>query len=136
MEFRSNERKPLALHVVISYPGLGLVCGRTRDVSLGGMFVETGQVILPRNQQVGLCFHLSVSGDDLLCVADARVVHNGLHGVGLGFRHMEKRSHEALREVLGWPTAAVPINTGHAVRRPGRAGAPSPEAWEAGGGAR
>ena len=126
MEFRSNERKPLALHVVISYPGLGLVCGRTRDVSLGGMFVQTGQVILPRNQQVGLCFHLPISGEDLLCVADARVVHNGVHGVGLGFRHMETRTHDALREVLGWPAVGFPVDADAPARPVARAAAHQP----------
>lgn len=134
MEFRSNERKPLALHVVISYPGLGLVCGRTRDVSLGGMFVETGQVILPRNQQVGLCFHLSMSGDDLLCVADARVVHNGTYGVGLGFRQMEKRIYEALRELLGRPAAEVPIDTARPGRQKTGVSIASGESWKAVGG--
>lgn len=131
MEFRSNERKPLTLHVVISYPGLGLVCGRTRDISLGGMFVETGQVILPRNQQVGLCFHLPMAGEDLLCVADARVVHNGQRGVGLGFRQMEKRTQEALREVLGLPAQRGAIHATAPARRPTR----SPgELWEVLGG--
>jgi len=136
VEFRSNERKPLALHVVISYPGLGLVCGRTRDVSLGGMFVETGQIILSRNQQVGLCFHVPVSGEDVLCVADARVAHTGMNGVGLSFRHTEKRTQSALREVMGWPTAGVSRHPKQSARKSQPPSADAPESWDAMGGAR
>jgi len=97
------------------------------------MFVETGQVILPRNQQVGLCFHLAVCGEDVLCVADARVVHNGSRGVGLGFRQMEQRTQEALRDVLGRPAADVSVNAAISGRRPARAGGASGESWEAAG---
>jgi hypothetical protein len=100
------------------------------------MFVETGQVILPRNHEVGLCFHVPVSGEDVLCVADARVVHTGARGVGLGFRHIDKRALNALRDVMGWSSGGDVVEVKGPGARPLPRDAIEVDSWESVGGVR
>lgn len=58
MEHRLSLRNPLTMNVVIYYNGLGLLQGRSIDVSRHGMLVDTGPMTLPLHAMVDLAFPL------------------------------------------------------------------------------
>lgn len=58
MEHRLSLRMPLTMNVAIYYNGLGLLQGRSLDVSRHGMFVATGPMILPLHAIVDIAFPL------------------------------------------------------------------------------
>ncbi len=68
MNSRSSVRRRLALRVVLGYPKLGMLSGSTRDLSRGGMFVETGRVTLPRNERVRVYLYLPGPEEERFCV--------------------------------------------------------------------
>ena len=100
MDFRLHVRKPLALDAVVSYPQLGLFSVRTRNVSIGGMLIETEGMFLPRGEDVYVCFRVYNVDDDRLCTTPARVVHTSFSGTGLKFRGLDLDSREALSALL------------------------------------
>ncbi len=100
MEHRCSSRKPLMLDVVIGYNAIGLVQGRTRDVGLGGMFVETGCVELPVNAVVQASFILEKNGRKAACQAKALVVHNQSLGAGLMFNDLNDDLYSTLHDIL------------------------------------
>ena len=58
MEHRLSLRTPLSMNVAIYYNGLGLLRGRSLDISRHGMFVETGTMVLPLHAFVDVAFPL------------------------------------------------------------------------------
>jgi hypothetical protein len=58
MEHRLSVRTPLTMDVAIYYNGLGLLRGRSLDVSRHGMFVTTGPMVLPLHAIVDVAFPL------------------------------------------------------------------------------
>jgi len=58
MEHRLSFRTPLTMNVAIYYSGLGLLQGRSLDVSRHGMFVHTGAMTLPLYAIVDVAFPL------------------------------------------------------------------------------
>ena len=105
MNSRSSVRRRLALRVVLGYPKLGMLSGSTRDLSRGGMFVETGRVTLPRNERVRVYLYLPGPEEERFCVADARVVHSRRDGVGLAFEQLDEVTRSALSELVALPVA-------------------------------
>ncbi len=100
MEHRYAPRKPVALDVVITYQALGLVHGRTMNIGLGGMYIETGRVELPVNALIKTAFFLDEDGLRKPCSADAMVVHSCTYGAGLMFNDLDDELHVALRRLL------------------------------------
>lgn len=101
MEHRCAERKPLELDVVLSYRALGFVQGRTRDVSLGGVFVETGCIQLPVNAVVQASFMLTPdSGAVRSCSTEAMVVHGNENGSGLMFNDLDDDFSGLLKQLM------------------------------------
>ena len=100
MDSRSSMRRRLALRVVLGYPKLGMVSGCTRDLGLGGLFVDTGRVTLPRDAVVRVYLHLPGPEAEHFCVADARVVHSRGGGAGLAFHRLDDASRSALNEMM------------------------------------
>jgi hypothetical protein len=101
MEHRYAERRPLALDVVLSYRALGFVQGRTRDVSIGGMFVETGCIQLPVNAVVQASLVLSPeNGVTSNFSTEAMVVHSKTDGSGLMFNDLDQDFCGMLRRLM------------------------------------
>ncbi|HEC16925.1 MAG TPA: PilZ domain-containing protein [Sedimenticola sp.] len=100
MEHRCAIRKPIALDVVISYQALGLVQGRTINIGVGGMFVETGCVELPVNALVKTSFFLEDDGLQRPCNTSAMVVHSQDSGAGLMFNDLDDELHEVLHRLV------------------------------------
>ncbi|USF86346.1 PilZ domain-containing protein [Candidatus Endoriftia persephone] len=107
MEHRCNQRKPMSINVVLNYRNLGLVTGRTRNLSLGGMFIDIGVIKLSRNAVVELSFPVACGSGTQQCKAKALVVHHGSDGVGLMFCEMDSKVRQMLRMVLfGYATVS------------------------------
>jgi len=89
VDHRWSERLPLRIDVVMQYDALGLVSGKTRDISNDGMFVETGIIRLFPNDSLILTFADPLQEDGTLVTVAAVVRHATEDGVGLqldGFR--------------------------------------------------
>lgn len=86
MDHRWSERSPLQISVVMDYAPLGLIAGRTRDISSEGMFVETGRILLYRNDSVAISFANPHGEDRCVMTVEACVRHVTENGVGLMFR--------------------------------------------------
>ena len=86
MEHRLSLRTPLTMNVAIYYNGLGLLQGRSRDVSRHGMFVATGAMVLPLHAIVDVAFPLeSGKRSGAPQRTPAMVVRLAREGVGLMF---------------------------------------------------
>ncbi len=72
MEHRWSARRFLGGEVTVSHPRYGIIRALLRDISLGGMLVETGRVELPVNTPVVVSFMLQ-NGD--------RSNHHRLHSM-------------------------------------------------------
>ncbi|VAX10866.1 hypothetical protein MNBD_GAMMA26-785 [hydrothermal vent metagenome] len=100
MEHRCVVRKPIALDVVINYRALGLVQGRTSNLGIGGMFVDTGCIELPVNALVETVFLLDDNGRQIPCKTEAMVMHSDSGGAGLMFNDLDHALHASLHRVL------------------------------------
>ena len=45
-ERRWNQRLPVAMNIIIYYSGLGLIQGKTKNLSLDGAYIDTGRISL------------------------------------------------------------------------------------------
>ena len=101
MEHRWAERKDVELDVVLNYRGLGLVQGRTRNISMGGMFVETGCIRLPVDALLETSFLLTRENDfRRSCETQAMVVHSDELGAGLMFNELDEGFCEILKQLM------------------------------------
>ena len=86
MEHRLSLRTPLTMNVAIYYNGLGLLQGRSLDVSRHGMFVATGPMLLPLHAIVDVAFPLlSGKNSGVPQRTPAMVVRLTSKGIGLMF---------------------------------------------------
>jgi len=86
MEHRLSLRTPLTMNVAIYYNGLGLLQGRSLDVSRHGMFVVTGPMVLPLHAIVDVAFPLeSGKRGKVPQRTPAMVVRLANEGIGLMF---------------------------------------------------
>jgi hypothetical protein len=76
------------------------VAATARDISIGGVLVDTGAIRLPRNSQVYVYFKLSRSGAAAPYRFAARVVRSSERGAGLMFSDFGPRALHNLRELL------------------------------------
>ena len=97
---RWSERKPIALEVALYYPPVGTIMGRTRDVSLEGMFVETHGAELPVEAELEISFVTEGANKSHEHHVPAYVVHGGREGVGLMLRHIDYSDFYALRYMI------------------------------------
>ena len=90
----------MSVDVVVNYRSLGLVKGRTRDIGLGGMFVETGRVNLPVNAMLDVSVLIEGAHGMSPFRTGAIVVHSAEGGVGLMFTDVPLKLKETLHEML------------------------------------
>lgn len=97
MEDRANARKATMIRVILDYPSLGLVSGTARNISVDGMYVETGGAILPRNTPVKALFSLEMDGRITAFQQATSVTWLGQEGLGLTFQGPDHALSGALR---------------------------------------
>jgi hypothetical protein len=100
MEHRRSVRKRLRQRVTLDAPHIGSVAVKTRDLSLGGAFVETDSFVLPFNARVVVSFKLPHREPSSGFRVDAMVVRRAPTGAGLMFLRMETDVIHALSHAL------------------------------------
>ncbi|SCZ49640.1 PilZ domain-containing protein [Thiohalomonas denitrificans] len=84
MEHRRGRRKRVQMHAVVRYEQLGLFSGRVRDIGPGGMGIEAGPIMIPRDARVEV--HFRFPGDDQTGYALVAAIAWTAHGeMGLAF---------------------------------------------------
>jgi hypothetical protein len=99
-ERRWNTRKPMQLDVALVYDGLGILRCRTRDISLAGLFVETGPIVLPHHAAIEVVMEGGGGLPRPTCRLPALVVRVGEDGAGAMFRDLEARGLNFLQALL------------------------------------
>lgn len=100
MEHRWNARKSVNGDVLIESPRLGKIRAVMRNVSIGGMLVETPATTLPLNTPVMVGFRLPVGESDGGYHLEAMVVRRADKCAGLMFLNLGFGTVECLRERL------------------------------------
>lgn len=103
MEHRCSIRKPLGIRVLIYKHGLPVQSGLSRNLSLGGVFVETGTYCWRRNECLEVEFAAAGGCGFRL---PALVVHQRQGGVGLMFDALDADQRHRLRRLL-FPAATT-----------------------------
>lgn len=104
MEHRWSVRKPHQCSVIVDCPRIGLAAMQLRDIGIGGMFVETGQVDLRLNATINVAFAL----DRKEFCLPAMVVRCTERGAGLMFLESELEVLRTLRSALSAADALTP----------------------------
>jgi hypothetical protein len=108
MERRWTERTPINVPVDLSYAGMQSGECRTRDIGLGGVFVEIpGAANLAQETPVELTFKLGSGADVTKHRIHARVVRVAADGVGMMFRDFDAGAFRSLQEVLRYKQGEV-----------------------------
>lgn len=97
---RWADRKRLQRAVTLEGAGVDTHVASMRNVSLGGAYIETGPVCLPRNARVIVQFELGHRGALREFRMEATVVRTTAHGAGLMFRDTPPGDIERLSEAL------------------------------------
>jgi hypothetical protein len=122
MQTTEGEFKPLALSVVVYCRGLGMVRGRTRNLGIGGMVLDTGVVRLPQDEEVELAFMLDGADSDAeLHQLTAQVVRTSDRGTELVFTDFEPSTMRLLRRALDGDSRRAPPSARRPSRGPSRA---------------
>lgn len=97
MEHRLSERRPINLDVLIFHQGLPVGRGRTRNIGLEGMFIETE--IRDFSEGTTLDIELNVDGDEgeQRVRLPGLVVHRNREGMGLMFLTLAPEIHDTLQ---------------------------------------
>ncbi|NIA01193.1 MAG: hypothetical protein GWP13_00235 [Planctomycetia bacterium] len=98
MEHRCSVRKPVELQLLLYKHGLPIQRGVSRDLGLGGMFVETGTRTWRKNENLEIEF-LGENGQSAIRLS-ALVVHHSSAGVGLMFNAVSNEQRRVLRGSL------------------------------------
>ena len=95
---RQHPRAPLATQVV--HPE-GSLIGFSKDISLGGMFIELAQAV-PVSTRLQVLFHLEDGGDAIR--TEAEVMYSILKlGVGIRFCHLDVAARERIEAYVAAP---------------------------------
>lgn len=106
MERRWTTRTKIAVDVDVSYAGK-ITAWKTRDIGLGGVFVEIGNTLLDKDEQVELVFNLRVPEVLGLPTIRAKVVRLEDNGAGLMFKDFDAAAFRALQKVMRYVDPVV-----------------------------
>lgn len=100
MDQRWSTRIPIDLDVLLDYPSLGLIRGRARDISLEGMFIETGQIALAADEALAVAFVLDSGQHKKPYNLKAKVVHTANRGAGVVFHNIDAEAAQCIKKIL------------------------------------
>ena len=83
---RCSNRLPVVLIAVLSQNNQVILGGKTRNISMKGLFVETGPVTLAPGTRIDVQLNANEGSMEPLFHAEAEVVHRSCEGMGLAFR--------------------------------------------------
>jgi len=99
MEQRWSTRTPVKLDVDMAYEDKEEDCS-TRDIGMGGVFLEMGSILPPVDTMVELIFKVGATDKRTKHKIKAKVVRVAYDGIGLMFRDFDAGTFRALQEVL------------------------------------
>lgn len=97
---RWSARKPIALNVAIYYDRLGLLPCKTLDMSMEGMFINTGRITLSTDAKVDAVLTSHYGSESQQLRLPARIVRVNSEGAGLRFHSFDSDTYYLLKEVL------------------------------------
>lgn len=100
---RVAPRQPIELDVTLMVSGQPPFSGKTRDASLGGVFIETNISRLPGKTDVYLALALPIAGNTQHHRVRARIVRQTENGAGMVFADPGIDVIHALRKVIYRP---------------------------------
>lgn len=106
MELRASPRRQLSIEVEVGMDGEPTQLCKTRDVSLGGVFVASTSRLLNEGADLQLYFHIPGEHATRHGIR-ARVVRVSSDGAGLAFRDPDVTEFRTLQEILRYSSATV-----------------------------
>jgi hypothetical protein len=103
MEQRWSLRKSVTFEVQVAYKCHPVIRGRSRNIGLEGLFIETGIVVPPVGCRVEMEFGLPTGGDPQRIHMPAVVVHRGEDGCGVAFHAFNSRVFRLIEQLLYTP---------------------------------
>lgn len=97
---RWSARKSVTLNVAIYYNRLGLLPCKTMDMSMEGMFVNTGRITLSTNAKVDAVLTSHYGAESQQLRLPAKIVRVNAEGAGLRFHSFDSDTYYCLREIL------------------------------------
>ena len=97
---RWNARVPCIINVALYYGGLGLLPCQTRNISLDGMFVETGRIMLSPESPVEVVFSRPAGKtirQQRLCAQIIRITNTG---AGIMFNNIDMAAYQFLQKMI------------------------------------
>lgn len=98
---RWSARKSVALNVAIYYNRLGLLPCKTMDMSMEGMFIDTGRITLSTDAKVDAVLTSHYGSESQQLRLPAKIVRVNAEGAGLRFHNFDSDTYYFLREILG-----------------------------------
>ncbi len=100
-EHRWSSRRELDIEVDLHYPPVGVINGKTRNISLEGMFVDLNGAQIPENARLEISFTSTTeTGKSKEHRLPAYVVHERNGGIGVMLQHVGYQEFDALRYML------------------------------------
>jgi hypothetical protein len=99
-ERRDTLRVPIALDAMLKFNQQGFQLYQTRDISLDGVFVETGPVRLPKKSPLELALKIPADGQNKIHRFRAQVKRLTPHGAGLVFDRADTDAYAALLHLV------------------------------------
>lgn len=99
-EVRWSVRKPLNLDVDLYFKGYEYTGCRTRDIGLGGLFVEFKRADIPQDAEVQIVIRLFKDGNKKIHKFRTTVAHASERGYGLAFQDFDIVSFRMLQDIL------------------------------------
>lgn len=98
MDQRWNSRESISLNVILISGNIGLINGKTRDISFGGMFIETAPgICMDENVSV----RLVIPDYELNHAIPAEVVRTEKGGTGIMITEYSRITRNILARVMG-----------------------------------
>lgn len=105
-EQRWSQRRTVSLDVDVFDHGSLITACNSRDVGLGGVFLETENECFVENQDVDLCFFLG-ENNSVKHTLKAKVVRVIDVGVGFKFKDFDTSSFRTLQEIMRHSSSAT-----------------------------
>lgn len=106
---RWSRRKALPIDVALYYSGLGLLRCKIRDISMDGVFIETGRIVLSHATTLELVFTARAPKHSGYRRLSAKIARVDDLGAGLAFTDIDEDSYHFLRELLSERAEKKPL---------------------------
>ena len=107
IEQRWSQRRAVSLAVDIVEHGELLTSCKSKDVGLGGVFLQTQTDMLDRDKDVELLFSLGDAEVPVQHKLKAKVVRLSSDGAGFMFKDFDTSSFRALQEIIRYSSAVA-----------------------------